>query len=177
MVVSPFPSILNWLFPVPWLKQLSRFYRAFTPAIFLGGKFVAGSAGGTNPEAKAKERRSLGKGSCLWCLSYRSSVDLGMDDFFFLRSRRYLESRGIFLKWNGIKMVGRNKFAISWSMLLMLQKSSERTQLVRWHFHPTSYWNILKQGYHFFPDGVRFLNHQLLVMYQKETWVVLSLEV
>ena len=34
------------------------------------GIFVA--AGGTNPEAKAKERRSLGKSSCLWCLSYRS---------------------------------------------------------------------------------------------------------
>ena len=51
---------------------------------FLGSsKFVAGSAGGTNSEAKAKERRSLGKGSCLWCLSYRSSVDLGMDETFF----------------------------------------------------------------------------------------------
>ncbi len=53
------------------MSQLVGFHRFFflTPAM-APGIFVA--AGGTNPEAKAKERRSLGKSSCLWCLSYRS---------------------------------------------------------------------------------------------------------
>lgn len=75
--------ILNWLFGVAGLKQLVG-STGFLPAIFVG-KFVARKlgnrpAGGTNPEAKAKERRSLGKGSCLWCLSYRSSgFEMGVE--------------------------------------------------------------------------------------------------
>lgn len=70
-------------------------------------------------------------------------------------------------------MVGRNNFVIFLECAVDASEIQRRNPVGTLALSS----RILLKKKEFFPDGVGFLNHQLWVMYQKDTWVFLSLEV